>query len=80
MNRYYVSLTWHDWPNGGSFGTAVEARTLAEAEELAKREMAESLANEGDDVERIYSIYAHRWHVVDCFEIKSFIAWMTSAT
>lgn len=78
MTRFYLSLTWHNWPDGGSYGTTVEADTIAEAEELARREMADSIAGEGDDPERIYNIYAHRWHVVDCFDVESFLKWIKS--
>lgn len=42
--RFYVSLTWHDWPTGGSFGTVVEAETEGEAESLARQAMAQHYA------------------------------------
>lgn len=44
--RFYVTLTWDDWPEGGSFGTVVEATNAEEAEELARDEMADSAASD----------------------------------
>lgn len=39
MRRFYVSLTWEDWPDGGSYGTSVCAHNETEAEERARDEM-----------------------------------------
>ena len=44
--RFYVSLTWDNWPEGGSYATIVEATERATAEALARREMAVSRAEE----------------------------------
>ncbi len=84
MNRYYVTVTWDNWPEGGSYGTAVEAETPEQAEEAAKMEMAETQVEndpgpddfylEGDQlVTWIYEQYADSWHLVDCFDLDEFI-------
>lgn len=46
MPRFYVSLTWDGWPDGGSFATVVVAADYNVAEQMAKQEMAESRAEE----------------------------------
>jgi hypothetical protein len=33
MKRFYVTMTWEDWPEGGSFGHIVEAETEGETDE-----------------------------------------------
>lgn len=33
--KFYVTLTWHDWSEGGSYGTVVEAESYEDAEQLA---------------------------------------------
>jgi hypothetical protein len=58
MTKFYVTMTWDDWPNGGSYGTVVNAKDHVEAEQLCKLEMAASRAEErelcwhcGDDTD-----------------------------
>lgn len=67
--KFYVTLTWHDWPEGGSYGTVVEANDFDEAEELARAEMAESYS-EAIDYEVDPDDY--NWQVVDCFKVADF--------
>lgn len=63
--RFYVSMTWDDWPEGGSYGTTVLALDHEAAEEACKLEMAELRADEDTD--------SDKWHVVDCFDLDEFI-------
>lgn len=72
--EFYVTLTWDDWPEGGSFGTTVMALDYEEAEALAKDEMAASRAESYQITEEdALSSYGHLWHVVDCFKLDEFI-------
>lgn len=49
--RWYVTMTWDDWPEGGSYGTVIEGATdEEEAESLCRREMA-CVSLEGEDPE-----------------------------
>jgi hypothetical protein len=79
MTIYYVTMTWHDWPEGGSFGTVVEAQSYADAETLCRDEMASTYAadNDADDYhlskEEVIEGYSHDWHLVDCFDLEEFI-------
>lgn len=73
--KFYVTLTWHDWPEGGSFGTVVEAKDYEEAETLARAEMRATLAEEGDGEydDDYLDDRDHNWHLVDCFKVADFI-------
>ncbi len=78
MIRYYVTMTWDNFPEGGSFGTVVDAENTDDAEHLCRMEMAEARLAEYDDdsPETLYSIlsdYEDEWHVVDCFDLDEFI-------
>lgn len=74
MPRFYVTLTWHDWPEGGSYGTIVEAKDHEEAEKMSRAEMAESYsATINSTVEYAQRAYGHNWHLVDCFNLDDFI-------
>jgi len=74
MTRFYVTLTWHDWPEGGSYGTIVEAESYAEAEQLTREEMRASYAEESDyDDDNYLDDLSRNWHVVDCFNLDDFI-------
>lgn len=74
MTRFYVTMTWHDWPEGGSYGTIVEAESYAEAEHLCHVEMAQSYAADIDgDPSVVLQEYSNNWHVVDCFDLDDFI-------
>lgn len=48
MPRFYVTMTWDDWPEGGSYGTVVEAPDHETATEMVRREMAASRAGPED--------------------------------
>lgn len=82
MPRFYITLTWDDWPEGGSYGTVVEAEDTEKAEVAAKLEMAqlrtEDSDSESDDsfdpVQEFLENYENDWHVVDCFDLDGFIA------
>ncbi len=81
--RWYVTLTWDDWPEGGSFGTTIEAADHDAAEHGAKREMALAKLNELQDeydhlseeaaLQEVLNDYADDWHLVDCFDLDVFI-------
>lgn len=75
MTKYYVTMTWHDWPEGGSYGTVVEAQSYADAETLCREEMAASYAQDYDDYtgEQVFAVYGHHWHLVDCLDLEEFI-------
>ena len=82
MTRFYVTVTWDDWPEGGSYGTIVEAENDDIAKVMVFEEMARARADErtqdaGDvepeDWQEILSSYADDWHVVDCFDLDEFI-------
>lgn len=82
--RFYVTMTWHGWPEGGSYGTVVEASSHDEAEQLCIAEMLSCYA-EADKpeewgvetveqmLEKIRDAYAGEWHLVDCFVLDEFI-------
>lgn len=50
MPKFYVTMTWHDFPEGGSYGNTVTADSYEDAEELIKLEMAETMADPDDDI------------------------------
>ena len=51
MPKFYVTATWHDFPEGGSYGNVVTADTHDEAERLLKLEMADCTAESCDYVD-----------------------------
>jgi hypothetical protein len=65
LKRFYVSMTWEDWPEGGSYGTVVQALGHAAAESACKIEMADLRSEEDID--------SDSWHLVDCFDLDEFI-------
>ena len=72
--KFYVTLTWHDWPEGGSYGTVVEAESSQQAEDLARAEMRATYAEEGEDYDDDYlDDRNNNWHLVDCFKVDDFI-------
>ncbi len=76
MTRFYVTMTWDDWPEGGSFGTVVEAADHSEAERLCKQEMAEHRADDNNpewNTAFYLENYADEWETVDCFDLDEFI-------
>ena len=76
MKRFYVTMTWDDFPEGGSYGTVVEAETPDEAEGACRQEMAESYAEHDDEHNAAYYLetYGDDWHLIDCFDLDEFIA------
>ena len=74
MPRFYVTLTWHDWPEGGSYGTIVEAESYAEAEQLTRVEMRQTYSEQYDvtDLATLDDLNRN-WDVVDCFNLDDFI-------
>ncbi|TVR06647.1 MAG: hypothetical protein EA385_15120 [Salinarimonadaceae bacterium] len=72
--RFYVSITWEDWPNAGSFGDVVFADDAAHAEAVARWKMATARAEEdGCDAYDVIRLHGDDWHVVDCFALDDFI-------
>lgn len=74
MKRFYVTMTWEDWPEGGSYGAVVRAKNEETAEKAVKKQMAKTRAEEGVDTAGGYMRdYAHAWYTVDCFDLDGFI-------
>lgn len=86
MPRFYVTMTWDNFPEGGSYGTIVTAADTEEAEGLVREEMAahrEGLYDADLDLDdqsvvdaetdRIVETYINAWHLVDCFDLDAFI-------
>ncbi len=71
--RWYVTMTWDDWPGGGSYGTIIEAATAEEAEKLCRMEMAASRAGDDMSAEEYLEAYGDEWEEVDCFKLDEFI-------
>jgi hypothetical protein len=78
MKRYYVTMTWDDFPEGGSYGDIFEADSPEQAEQLCVQAMAEARSKGSDDPDEapeVYiSDYASDWHLIDCFDLDEFIA------
>lgn len=75
MKRWYVTKTWDDWPEGGSYGTIIEADSYEAAEGACLAEMADSRASEGSQSAQYYiNEYGDEWYTVDCFDLDEFIA------
>lgn len=78
--KFYVTKTWHDFPDGGSYGAVVEADSFTEAErrlmlEMAKERTSEFAVDEEEgSVAYWMEAYSGEWHTVDCFVIQSFIS------
>ena len=74
QERYYVSAAWHDWPEGGSYGTVVMAGGYEAAERACHDEMAEFGAEEGHDTPAEMLVkFSDEWHIVDCFPLDDFL-------
>ena len=74
MKRFYVTMTWHDFPDGGSYGTVVEARDHNHAEKLCRAEMAHFGSEEGHQTEaEMLEYYGSDWVAIDCFDLDEFI-------
>lgn len=71
--RWYVTMTWDNWPEGGSYGATVTANDSEHAERIARWEMAQS-REEFDHPAEAYDSYSHEWYIVDCFLVEDFLA------
>lgn len=86
MKQWYVALTWHDWPDGGSYATEVEAADAGAAEAKAREEMGLALAEERgtgpeDMTDTLNAIWENEqvdWYLVLAFPIDEFIAQHTT--
>jgi len=78
MTRYYVTMTWDDWPKGGSCGDLIEAEDHRRAKDMCLNMMADSLADSDDDADHDAKYYLDKysgnWNVVDCFDFDAFVA------
>lgn len=72
--RYYVTMTWDDFPEGGSYGTIVRATSHAEAEELCRQEMAQTREDSGVTAAQVREMHEHEWHTIDCIPFEEFVA------
>lgn len=81
LPRWYVTMTWDDWPAGGSYGTVVHAFDYDGAVAMAKAEMAAACV-EGDyetpeqadaAIARLLTTLGDEWFVVDCFKLDDFL-------
>lgn len=69
MKTFSILLSWDNFPEGGTYGTAIEAENSDEAEKLARIEMAElRCAESGDDPQDFLSQYGDEWDVLDLVE------------
>jgi len=63
--RWYVTMTWENWPEDGAYGTIVEAVDEISAEAACANEMIAIRSNAKDHVKQ--------WHMLDCFDVDRFI-------
>lgn len=84
MKRFYVTLTWEDWPEGGSYGTVIvdvdnEVQALASAKlemAVSRTEAFKEITEGVEDMatpEYWLENYGEAWEVVDCFDLDEFI-------
>jgi len=73
MRRYYVTVTWDNFPEGDSFGEITEASNPAEAVENTYASMAATREDEDTSADEIRDMFEHEWHVIDCFDLDEFI-------
>lgn len=74
--RFYVTMTWEEWPDQGAYTAIVDATDSEDATRTVMHMMA---ANRGrhDEVldEDLDAVLEHEdWHVAVCFNIDEFIA------
>jgi hypothetical protein len=85
MTRYYVTVTWDNWPEGGSCGEVIEAETYEAACDRMFDIMANYRAEDADpedyEVETVEQLpaairacYEDEWHIVDCYDLDEHIA------
>lgn len=79
--RFYVCMTWEEFPAKGCYRAVIEARSKREAAEKCRERMAERRAvgdaqrnpDIADTAEDILTMYGDDWHSAECREIKAFI-------
>lgn len=75
---YFVLAAWHDWPEGGTFGTIVEANGYSSAERKCHREMALAEIDSVSADERMTWAEAYsnqdEWTILECWPVRDFIA------
>jgi len=73
--RWYVTITWDNWPEGGSYSAVVQADDEYDAEHAAHWEMAGTRVDSGAyaDEAEVIEKHSRDWHVVDCFNLDAFI-------
>lgn len=64
MTRFYVSMTWDNWPEGGTYGDIIWATGYDDAKEQVIQGMINSRG--GAD-------YREDWHLIDCFPLDDFL-------
>lgn len=69
---WYVTVTWDNWPEGGSYGSVIRADDSDKAEAAVMWDMA-NCREEFDHPADAIDSYGHEWHVVDCFKLDDFI-------
>lgn len=78
--RFYVTMTWDNWPEGGSYGTVIAAETAEDAAYACKLEMARHRSDESWPAEDVLKAYGNEWEVVDCFDLDEFIEYHKKET
>lgn len=73
FTTFYVTATWDNWPEGGSYGEVVQANSDNEAEEAIMAGMAESRANEDRTEEEVRESFGRQWWIVDCMPLAKFM-------
>ena len=76
LRRFYVTMTWDDFPEGGSYGNIFEAVDVGAAVLRCREAMAESRIEERDgegNVSELVKQYANIWHVIDCWDVDAFV-------
>jgi len=70
MTRWSVTITWEDYPEGGTYGSVVEADSREAAISLCKREMALSRnPRDEQNPEEIIAEYGDDWDVIECYDL-----------
>lgn len=83
--RFYVTITWDNFPESGSYGDVVWAKDHRDAEEKVKQNMASvrcegynpadyGCSTEGQMLRQFHRAHEHDWQVIDCFPLDEFIA------
>lgn len=78
MTRFYVTMGWEDFPEGGTYGDVIEAADQDAAIEQCKKDMAACRADgNAEDAEadaaEILEEYNNNWTNIDCWDVDEFI-------